>query len=152
MMSGVPLETCWAFNERWNNKLYYKVASCWLFLLKKLIVKDRERSGLDLIWSIFLKNLKGKKNWSPLIVSGQRIQHKSSWIASTNLSTTVLGVLFYCQTLYYGSVSSVGIAIGYGLDFPGIESRRGRDFPHLSRPDLRPTQPPVQWVPCLSRG
>jgi hypothetical protein len=33
MMSGVPLETCWAFIERWNNKFYYKVASCWLFLL-----------------------------------------------------------------------------------------------------------------------
>jgi hypothetical protein len=33
MMSGVPLERCWAFNERWNNKFYYKVASCWLFLL-----------------------------------------------------------------------------------------------------------------------
>jgi len=28
-----PLETRWAFNERWNNKFYYKVASCWLFLL-----------------------------------------------------------------------------------------------------------------------
>jgi hypothetical protein len=35
MMSGVQLETCWAFNERWNNKFYYKVASCWLFLLSK---------------------------------------------------------------------------------------------------------------------
>jgi hypothetical protein len=33
MMSGVLLETCWAFNERWNNKFYYKVASSWLFLL-----------------------------------------------------------------------------------------------------------------------
>jgi len=33
MMSSVPLETCWAFNKRWNNKLYYKVATCWLFLL-----------------------------------------------------------------------------------------------------------------------
>ena len=33
MMSGVPLETCWAFNERWNNKFCYKVASCWLLLL-----------------------------------------------------------------------------------------------------------------------
>jgi len=32
-MSGMPLETCWASNERWNNKFYYKVASCWLFLL-----------------------------------------------------------------------------------------------------------------------
>jgi hypothetical protein len=33
MMSGMPLETCWACNKFWNNKLYYKVASCWLFLL-----------------------------------------------------------------------------------------------------------------------
>ena len=33
MMSGVPVETCWAFNERWDNKFCYKVASCWLFLL-----------------------------------------------------------------------------------------------------------------------
>jgi len=33
MMSGMPVETCWAFNERWNNKFYYKFASCRLFLL-----------------------------------------------------------------------------------------------------------------------
>jgi hypothetical protein len=32
--------------------------------------------------------------------------------------------------------SSVGIATGYGLDGPGIESRWGRDFPHLSSPAL----------------
>ena len=37
MMSGVPLETCWAFNERWNNKFYYKVASCWLFPLNHIM-------------------------------------------------------------------------------------------------------------------
>jgi hypothetical protein len=47
---------------------------------------------------------------------------------------------------------SVGIATGYGLDVPVIESRSERDFPHLSRPALRLTQPPVQWVPGLSRG
>jgi hypothetical protein len=42
--------------------------------------------------------------------------------------------------------SAVGIATGYGLDGPGIESRwgGGRDFPHLFRPVLGPTQPPVQ--------
>jgi len=51
-----------------------------------------------------------------------------------------------------GPGSVVGIATGYGLDGPGIESRCGRDFPHLSRPALRPTQSPIQWVPGLSRG
>jgi hypothetical protein len=35
--------------------------------------------------------------------------------------------------------SAVGIATGYGLDGPGIESRWGRDFPHLFRPALGPT-------------
>jgi len=33
MMNGMPLEKCLAFNKVWNNKFYYKVASCWLFLL-----------------------------------------------------------------------------------------------------------------------
>jgi len=51
-----------------------------------------------------------------------------------------------------GPFSSVGIATGYGLDGPGIESRWGRDFPHLSRPALWPNQTPVRWVPGLFRG
>jgi hypothetical protein len=42
--------------------------------------------------------------------------------------------------------SAVGIATFYGLDFPGIESQWGQDFPHLSRPALGPTQPPIQLV------
>jgi hypothetical protein len=47
----------------------------------------------------------------------------------------------------------VGIATHYGLDGPGIESRGGGgDFTHLYRPARRPPQPPVQWVPGLSRG
>ena len=56
MMSDLPLETCWAFNERWNNKFCYKVASCWLFLLNVLTAIKRyvttalpKRSSLPLI-------------------------------------------------------------------------------------------------------
>jgi hypothetical protein len=36
--------------------------------------------------------------------------------------------------LVRGPGNSVGIATGYGLDGPGIESRWGRDFSHTSRP------------------
>jgi len=49
-------------------------------------------------------------------------------------------------------VSVVGIASRYGMNGPGIESRLGRDFPHLSRPALGSTQPPVQWVTVLYQG
>jgi len=62
-------------------------------------------------------------------------------------------VVFKINALYMsGPGSVVCIANGYGLDGPGIESRWGRDIPHLSRTALGPAQPPVQRVPGLSRG
>jgi len=51
-----------------------------------------------------------------------------------------------------GRDGSVGIAIRYGLDGPGIESRWGEVFLHPSIPDLGPTQPPIKWIPGLSWG
>jgi hypothetical protein len=66
-------------------------------------------------------------------------------------------VVFTCREVclhvhYTGRDSSVGIATRYGLDGPGIESRWGREFPHPSGPALGLTQPPTQWVTCLSWG
>ena len=69
-------------------------------------------------------------------------------IKETHCTTPYINIYGMCVCVP-GSV--VGIATGYGLDGPGIESRWGRGFPHLSRPALGSTQPPVQCVPGLSR-
>jgi hypothetical protein len=84
----------------------------------------------------------------PFVWVGINFYKHLYFICTVSVSFCVIEI----TCLMCGPGSSVGIATGYGLDGPGIEFRWGKVFPHLSRPALGPTQPPVQWVPDLSRG
>ena len=58
--------------------------------------------------------------------------------------------LFYLLCIKCGPGSSVGIATDYGMDGP-VSNPGGDEIFRPSRPVLGPTQPPIKWVPCLSR-
>jgi hypothetical protein len=59
------------------------------------------------------------------------VHSRPSWIELINK-------FLQYQQMPMGRYSSVGIATRYGLDCAGIDSRRGRNFPHPSRPVLGP--------------
>ena len=87
---------------------------------------------------------------SYLFLKGHPVTAYIFFLVSPSLQTFLQ--LLVLEGNYCRPGSSVGIATGYGLDGPGIESRWERDFPHLSRPALGLTQLPVQWIPSLSLG
>ena len=72
-------------------------------------------------------------------VSYKRLPALLKYNALLFLPVLIRNYVTLCTTYSgLGRDSSVGIATRYGLDGPEIESRWGRDFPHLSRPALEP--------------
>jgi hypothetical protein len=76
MMSGVPVETCWAFNKLWNNKFYYKLhlvgistnsgdLSC-AFLIAKLSGFFIMHSAYSASWRVMKQNYQTAvtRSWS----------------------------------------------------------------------------------------
>jgi len=95
----------------------------------------------------FANALKNHLNTEALSIILGKVSHSSG---AFNMITTGLPKPAEClkdfiikAVIFSWPGSVVGIATGYGLDGQGIESRWVRDFPHLSRPTLGSTQPPV---------
>jgi hypothetical protein len=60
MMSGMPLETCWAFKKLLNNKFYYKAASCWYFYW---VIYDARIHEYQMFYNTFIVSL----GWRPVL-------------------------------------------------------------------------------------
>jgi hypothetical protein len=102
---------------------------------------------LSLLITYLVTELKG----STLLVPKNDSEHTPWTVPCTfQLTACLLTSKYYPlhSLILQGSV--VGTVTAYGMDGPGIESRWGRDFPHLSRLALRLTQPPARWVPGVS--
>jgi hypothetical protein len=106
-----------------------------------------------LVWRVLAK----QSHYRP----GQTLKVTWGWVSQiSKQSTQECGKVsalrtgrLYPQEIFLVLISvRTATATRYGLDGPGIESRWRRDFPHLSRPALWPTQHPIQWVPGLFSG
>ena len=108
--------------------------------MRKLVIPIAnypDRLGLS---GEFVENCKETNFFCNYLLS-DKVRYSVMASKTSNLTWSKdLGAGTYCKC---GPGSVVGITIGYGLDGSGIESRWGRDFSHLSRPTLGPTQPPV---------
>jgi len=65
--------------------------------------------------------------------------------------------ILFCNVIYIYIYQWSGIAqsvsrLATGWTVGGSNPVEGRDFPHLSRPALEPTQPPVQWIRVFPGG
>jgi hypothetical protein len=70
----------------------------------------------------------------------------SFWGGGGEESGLDIGASCLCFFFYF----SQAVALDYGLNDRWFESRQGLGiflFSTASRPDLGPTQPPIQWVP-----
>ena len=112
------------------------------FVLSQLLRIKPRIPKFPVIWKPPKNSGRRKGEKEPLPYTGPKILR--STVQNFEARRTWRPWFVHLSVIYAGSGSSVGIAKGYWLDWPGIESRWGRDFPHLPRPALEPTQLPVQ--------
>jgi hypothetical protein len=157
----------------WFNEARHGMETAWArYVMRELALKvlsacDSVRRGSDSGAEVGRVGL--EKCEKPTAVCGRSSASRNSdEVLNRQMGTSVMSVhrlpltlTVYIPVLIMCTINCISnylhfihtvIATGYGLDGPGIESRWGRDFPNLSRTALGLTQPPVQWVPCLSWG